>query len=44
MTILLNTYVASGRLIGVRSETTSINADGSARYLLEAEFDLEPAT
>ena len=41
---LLNTCVALGWLIGVRSATVRITADRYARYLLEAALDLEAPT
>ena len=41
---LLNTCVALGWLIGVRSATVRITADRYARYLLEAALDLETHT
>ena len=44
VTTLLNTCVALGWLIGVRSATVRITADRYARYLLEAALDLEPPT
>ena len=44
VTTLLNTCIALGWLIGVRSPTVRITADRYARYLLEAALDLEPNT
>ena len=44
VTTLLNTCVALGWLIGVRSATVRITADRYARYLLEAALDLEIPT
>ncbi len=41
VTTLLNTCVALGWIIGVRSATVRITADRYARYILEAALDLE---
>ncbi len=42
VTALLTGCLAFGWLIGVRSTSVRITADRYARYLLEAELDLEP--
>ena len=41
VTVLLNTCITLGWLIGVRSATVRITGDRYARYLLEAALDLE---